>query len=138
MFEKPLEYVVLFPDTQSAQRAFENRQNLGYALEEYKMDTLRKNQNRNQPSPTNPVEYIVINQVAFRVGKSLKSKVLGYLAKGTVVIVNELEKQNGRVVERNEDGRYKIVGWVATHSITHLQLLVQLPMLPTYSREIAR
>jgi len=63
-----------------------------------------------RPLATNN-EYIVINYVSGRIEKSIKAEVLVCFSEGTAAIVNDPENQTARIVERNEDGTFKIVGW---------------------------
>jgi len=73
--------------------------------------------------PTNPVVYKTLRKVKLRSGKSGHAKDIGYLPKGSVVVINQIKGRSGRVVFQQEDGGFKKAGWVTLYTQDKQQLL---------------
>jgi len=73
--------------------------------------------------PTNPRFYKTLRKVKLRAGKSGEAKVIGYLPKGSLVLINQIKGRRGRVVIQKENGRYKNLGWVSLLTEDKKQLL---------------
>lgn len=88
----------------------------------------RRNGKRKQkapsPTPNSPVEYKVLSRVTVRIGKSLKSKIIGHIHKGAIVTVNQIKGRRARVIRNTSDGTIQI-GQVSLHTSYSLQLLTQ-------------
>jgi len=56
------------------------------------------------PSPKCPVEYKVLSRVTVRIGKSLKSKIVGCICKGAIVTVNQIKGRRARVIHNTING----------------------------------
>jgi len=67
-------------------------------------------------SPDNPTRYKTFYKVKIRSGKSVRSADLGYLPKGSVVIINQVKGRSGRVVFPQDDGEFVKVGWVTLYT----------------------
>jgi len=116
--------IVKFPDTKSAEQAFQNRHKLGYSLEKYRQHKWNQ-EGTPRPSPKRPRPYLVNSRLEVRSGKSTESPLVAYLEKGAVVIVNQLKKRRARIVKLMEHGEPEEIGWVWTHSKT-AQLLAPI------------
>jgi len=73
--------------------------------------------------PTNPMVYRTLRKVKLRSGKSSLAKNIGYLPKGSVVVINQTKGRSGRVVFQEEDGKFKKAGWVTLHTENKQPLL---------------
>jgi len=73
--------------------------------------------------PTNPMVYRTLRKVKLRSGKSSLAKNIGYLPKGSVVVINQTKGRSGRVVFQGEDGKFKKAGWVTLHTENKQPLL---------------
>jgi len=67
-------------------------------------------------SPDNPTRYKTFYKVKIRSGKSVRSADLGYLPKGSVVVINQVKGRSGRVVLLQDDGEFVKVGWVTLYT----------------------
>lgn len=89
----------------------------------------RRNKKRKQkapsPTPKSPVEYKVLSRVTVRIGKSLKSKIIGHIYKGAIVTVNQIKGRRARVIRSTINGATIQIGWVSLHTSYSLQLLTQ-------------
>merc|ERR1719220_2514632 len=61
--------------------------------------------------PGNPIKYKTFHKVKVRAGKSVRSAHLGYLDKGSIVVINQVKGRSGRVVLQQDNGEYVKVGW---------------------------
>jgi hypothetical protein len=73
--------------------------------------------------PSNPVVYKTLRKVKLRSGKSGHGKDIGYLPKGSVVVINQIKGRSGRVVVQQEAGGFKKAGWVTLYTQDKQQLL---------------
>jgi len=112
---KPREYIIKFSNRKSAEKAYENRQQLGYNLERYGKCKYWSP----RPSRKRPKLYKVIRPTAVFEKRSLESPKVKELQKGALVIVNSLKKRRVRVVEMG-----KVIGWASTHTDSDEQQLV--------------
>jgi len=85
--------------------------------------TLNVRVNSERARPTNPVVYKTLRKVKLRSGKSGHAKDIGYLPKGSVVVINQIKGRSGRVVFQQEDGGFKRAGWVTLYTQDKHQLL---------------
>merc|ERR1719320_194449 len=67
-------------------------------------------------SPENPIMYKTFQKVKIRSGKSFLSANIGYLNKGSVVLINQVKGRSGRVVIQQDDGEIVKVGWVSLYT----------------------
>jgi len=67
-------------------------------------------------SPDNPTRYKTFYKVKIRSGKSVRSADLGYLPKGSVVVINQVKGRSGRVVLPQDGGEFVKVGWVTLYT----------------------
>jgi len=98
----------------------------------------RRNGKRKQkapsPTPKSPVEYKVLSRVTVRIGKSLKSKIIGHIYKGAIVTVNQIKGRRARVIRSTINGATIQIGWVSLHTSYSLQLLTQFFKRPLKSK----
>ena len=73
--------------------------------------------------PSNPLTYKTLRKVKLRSGKSGHAKVIGYLPKGSVVVINQIKGRSGRIVFQEEDGNFIKAGWVTLFTQDKQQLL---------------
>jgi len=73
--------------------------------------------------PTNPTIYKTLRKVKMRSGKSGHAKPIGYLPKGSVVVINQIKGRSGRVVFQDENGGFTKAGWVTLYTQDKQQLL---------------
>jgi len=73
--------------------------------------------------PSNPKAYKALRRVKMRSGKSGCSKDIGYLPKGSVVVINQIKGRSGRVVIKQKDGLFKRAGWVTLYTKEMKELL---------------
>jgi len=66
--------------------------------------------------PGNPIKYKTFYRVKVRAGKSVRSTHLGYLNKGSIVVINQVKGRSGRVVLQQANGGYVKVGWVTLYT----------------------
>merc|ERR1712060_267721 len=66
--------------------------------------------------PSNPKAYKALRRVKMRSGKSGFSRDIGYLPKGSVVVINQIKGRSGRVVIKQKDGLFKRAGWVTLYT----------------------
>jgi len=67
-------------------------------------------------SPDNPIRYKTFHKVKIRSGKSVRSADVGFLPKGTVVVINQVKGRSGRVVLQRDGGEFVKVGWVTLYT----------------------
>jgi len=67
-------------------------------------------------SPDNPTRYKTFHNVKIRSGKSVRSADIGYLPKGSVVVINQVKGRSGRVVVQRDDGEFVKIGWVTLYT----------------------
>jgi len=88
-------------------------------------------------TPTHPVIYKTLRKVKLRLRKAGHSKNIGYLPKGSVVVINQIKGRSGRVVFQNKDGKYVKVGWVTLYTQNKQQLLKKInPKMTNEGSEI--
>jgi len=73
--------------------------------------------------PSNPKAYKTLRRVKMRSGKSGYSRDIGYLPKGSVVVINQIKGRSGRVVIKQKDGLFKRAGWVTLYTKEKKELL---------------
>merc|ERR550534_487230 len=83
----------------------------------------KPNWNSDRARPSHPVVYKTLRKAELRSGKSGRAKALGYLPKGSIVVINQIKGRNGRVVFQNKLGRYKTAGWVTLYTVNNQQLM---------------
>jgi len=62
--------------------------------------------------PRNPIAYKTLRRIKMRSARSGYSKDIGYLPKGSVVVINQIKGRSGRVVFKEKNGWLKTAGWV--------------------------
>jgi len=73
--------------------------------------------------PDNPLQYKTLRNAKIRSGKSVRTEGVGYLPKGSVVIINQIKGRSGRVVHPHGNGEFIKVGWVTLYTHDGQQLL---------------
>jgi len=86
--------------------------------------TMRKKSLRARPD--NPIKYKTLRNAKIRSGKSVRTDIIGYLSKGSVVVINQIKGRSGRIVVEQPDGYYTKVGWVTLYTHDRQQLLEKL------------
>jgi len=66
--------------------------------------------------PGNPIKYKTLHSVEVRAGKSVRTRHVGYLHKGSIVVINQVKGRSGRVVLQQANGEYVKVGWVTLYT----------------------
>jgi len=85
----------------------------------------REKKKSKRAGPSNPVEYMTLCEVQIRAGKSATSMVVGELNAGRTVVINQIKGRSGRVVEKDQNGKYVKKGWVSLFTASGRQLLVK-------------
>ena len=67
--------------------------------------------------------YKTLRKVKLRSGKSGHAKDIGYLPKGSVVVINQIKGRSGRVAFQKENGEFIKAGWVTLYTQDKQQLL---------------
>jgi len=96
-------YMLKFQNTKLGQEAFEKGQEMGLTIEKYFPQ---------RPKPTQPIEYISLERLEIREGKSMKKLIVDYLDKGRKVTVDQLKGKRARLLKPNRE-RW---GWVSMYS----------------------
>jgi len=73
--------------------------------------------------PSHPLTYKTLRKVKLRAGKSGHAKGIGYLPKGSVVVINQIKGRSGRIVFQQEDGQFVKAGWVTLFTQDKQQML---------------
>jgi len=73
--------------------------------------------------PSNPLVYKTLRKVKLRKGKGVQTKVIGYLPRGSIVVINQIKGRSGRIVFQDKRGRYKTAGWVTLYTKENDQLV---------------
>jgi len=76
--------------------------------------------------PDNPIKYKTLRNAKIRSGKSVRTDVIGYLSKGSVVVINQIKGRSGRIVVPKPGGVFTKVGWVTLYTHDRQQLLEKL------------
>jgi len=79
--------------------------------------------NRERARPSHPLIYKTLRRSKLRSGKGGLAKVLGYLPRGSIVVINQIKGRSGRVVFQDELGKYKTAGWVTLYTEDNQQLM---------------
>jgi len=87
--------------------------------------------------PDNPVEYKTLRNAKIRSGKSVRTDGVGYLQKGSVVVINQIKGRSGRVVHPGRNGEFIKVGWVTLYTHDGQQLLEKVTCKRTMMRNKA-
>jgi len=87
--------------------------------------------------PDNPVEYKTLRNAKIRSGKSVRTDGVGYLQKGSVVVINQIKGRSGRVVHPQRNGEFIKVGWVTLYTHDGQQLLEKVTCKRTMMRNKA-
>jgi len=88
----------------------------------------------NRARPDNPIKYKALRNVKIRSGKSVRTDTAGYLAKGSVVVINQIKGRSGRVVVPEPNGDFTKVGWVTLYTHDRQQLMEKV----NYNRQVSR
>jgi len=73
--------------------------------------------------PDNPTKYKALRNAKIRSGKSVRSDIVSYLTKGSVVVINQIKGRSGRVVVLLPNGDFNKVGWVTLYTHDRQQLM---------------
>jgi len=76
--------------------------------------------------PDNPIKYKALRNAKIRAGKSVRSDIVSYLTKGSVVVINQIKGRSGRVVVPQPNGDFNKVGWVTLYTHDRQQLMEKL------------
>lgn len=109
---KPVEgsdvrYLIAFETSEMAQDAFYRAGDIGYKL-------VKKWPAR--PNPNNPIKYRSTTELKIRAGKAFSGQVVGALAEGQIVTVNQLKGRRARLIKEVNGGEPEVIGWVSVHS----------------------
>jgi len=112
-------YLVVFENSEMAQDAFHQADDIGYEL-------AKKWPAR--PNPNRPILYKAMSDLLIREGKAFSGQVMGTLKKDETVYVNQLKGRRARLI-RVENGETITRGWVSVHSSDGEPLLMQVAEL---------
>lgn len=110
---KTNKYILKFQDTKMAQEAF---------IKGYEMGLKIARQYPLRPKPKQPIEYISLECLVIREGKSASQGIVGQLGKGRKVTVDQLKGKRARIIKPNKEAW----GWVSMYSEKGTPLLSQL------------
>jgi len=94
---------------------------MAFSYSSSKVLPLKSRSKSERARPTNPMAYKTLRKVQIRSGKSHHSNNIGYLPKGSVVVINQ--GRSGRVVFEEENGGFQNVGWVTLYTQDKHQFL---------------
>merc|ERR550534_2752751 len=78
-----------------------------------------------------------LRNAKIRSGKSVRTDGVGYLQKGSVVVINQIKGRSGRVVHPQRNGEFIKVGWVTLYTHDGQQLLEKVTCKRTMMRNKA-
>jgi len=100
-----------------------------FSINEYKNDqnkvVMKVKMKSKRAGPSNPIDYRTLCEVQMRRGKPATSKILGELNAGQTVVINQIKGRSGRVVEKDQSGKYVKKCWVSLFTASGRQLLVK-------------
>jgi len=111
------------PQTVNLSKTFDSRTATGTSAEVLSF-RIRKKSPRARPD--NPTKYKALRNARIRAGKSAGTDIVGYLPKGSVVLINQIKGRSGRIIAPEPDGCYLKVGWVTLYTHDRQQLLEKL------------
>jgi len=100
-----------------------NRYRIAFSFSSSKVLPLNSRSKSERARPTNPMAYKTLRKVKIRAGKSGHSNHVGYLPKGSVVVINQIKGRSGRVVFEDGNRGFKKAGWVTLYTQDKQQLL---------------